>query len=279
VPELDALLDRIGLAGPPPPTLDGLRTLHRAYVTRIPYEALAVQLGESGALDVDLVTERLLSGGRGGYCFELNAVLAWMLEQVGFEVERHEGVAGVDRDTPAPTNHLALVVPLGEQRWLADAGLGEGPIEPLPIAPGRHPAAASSPLEWTIEAQPDGGWWFAEHPFGSMPGFRMAAPVVELSAFDPHHRRLSTEPDSNFVRTLIVQRPYDDRIETLRSRTLSVDGPGRRERRVLTDIDELAAALDETFGIDPDGLGAARLERLWAQACAQHEAWAAARTG
>jgi arylamine N-acetyltransferase len=44
VPDLDALLTRIGLDAAPQPTLAGLQTIHRAYVSAIPYEDLAVQL-------------------------------------------------------------------------------------------------------------------------------------------------------------------------------------------------------------------------------------------
>jgi N-hydroxyarylamine O-acetyltransferase len=278
VPDLDALLDRIGLDAPPPATLDGLRTLHRAYLTRVPYESLAIQLGEIEALDVDRVAERLLSGGRGGYCFELNGVLGWMLEALGFSIERHEAVVG-DREpeVPVPTNHLALVVALDGERWLADAGLGEGPVDPLPLVGGVHESPPPSPLAWSLELEPDGNWWIGQHAWCSYAGFRMSAPVVELSAFDPHHERLSTSPESNFVRTLVVQRPYADRVVSLRSRTLSVDGPGLAERRLLSEPDELADVLLDEFAIDPTVLGPARLERLWERACVQHDAWLATR--
>jgi N-hydroxyarylamine O-acetyltransferase len=278
MPDLDALLRRVGLRAAPPASRAGLHAVHRAFVSRVPYEALAIQLGEAGPLEVEPVAARLLHGGRGGYCFELNAVLGWMLDRLGFDVRRHEAVVGLDRrDEPAPTNHLALVVHLDGERWLADAGLGEGPLDPLPLVPGVHRIPSTSPLEWTVQAEPGGGWWLRQHPYGSIAGFRMAAPDVDLAAFEPHHHRLSATPESSFVRTLIVQRPYEDRIVSLRARTLSVDGPGRRERRLLRDAGELGDVLERDFAIDPRALGPGRLERLWAQARDQHEQWSAAR--
>ena len=54
-------------------------TVHRAYLGAIPYEDLAVQLGETGPLDPAALVPRLLREGRGGYCFELNTVLGWLL--------------------------------------------------------------------------------------------------------------------------------------------------------------------------------------------------------
>jgi N-hydroxyarylamine O-acetyltransferase len=277
VPDLDALLGRIGLFQAPPPTIDGLRTLHRAYVSRVPYEALAVQLEEFDALDLDTIQARLLAG-RGGYCFELNGILGWMLEELGFDVQRREAVVGarVAAGEPAkPTNHLALVVTIGDERWLADAGLGEGPLEPLPLTSGRHAGPASSPLHWTLQ-QEDGVWWIAQHPWGSVKTFHVTAAPVQFAAFQPHHERLSTDPASSFVQTLVVQRPLEDRIVTLRARTLSVDGPRRHERRVLADEDAFATTLREVFDLNPDALGSERVTRLWARAYEQHEAHLAA---
>lgn len=268
VPDPAALLARIGLAGPPPATLEGLRTVHRAYLAAIPYEDLAVQLGEAGRLDVDALAARLLSGGRGGYCFELNGVLAWLLEQLGFAVERHESVVG-PRDPQAPINHLALVVRIGGEAWLVDAGLGEGPIDVLPLVPGTY----LEPLSWTVSDDPAGGWWLTPHRWSALPGVHVAEPVVDLDAFQPHHHRLATSPESKFVRTLVVQRNYPDRIVTLRSRTLRADGPDVAERRLLEDHADFASVLGEVFGIDPEALGAERMDRLWARIVAQHQAW------
>ena len=270
VPDPAVLLDRIGLSSPPPATLDGLRTIHRAYLDAIPYDDLSVQLGEAGRLDLDALVRRLLTGGRGGYCFELNGVLAWLLEELGFEVERHESIVG-PRDPDAPINHLALVVRVDGERWLADAGLGEGPIEILPLSPGTY----LSPLSWTVADDPAGGWWLTAHEWSSLPGIHIAEPVVDLEAFQPHHHRLATSPESKFVQTLVVQRVHPDRIVTLRSRTLRADGPGVSERRVLDDRDDLATVLGEVFRIDPAALGPERLDRLWERVVAQHRAWEA----
>ena len=271
VADLDALLNRIGLDAPPPPTLEGLQTIHRAYVAAVPYEDLAVQLRDYRRLDVDALAERILAGGRGGYCFELNSVLAWILEQIGFDVRRHEGVVGVRErlDPPPPINHLALSVHLDAGTYLADAGLGEGQLDATPLRPGTY----GDPLTMGVEPEDGGGWFLTHHAWGSFEGVRIAAPVVTLDHFQPHHRRLATDPESKFFTTLIVQRPYRDRIETLRSRTLSVSGPQVDDQRVLEDADDLAATLDDRFGIDPAALGDGAIVRLWAAADEQHERW------
>lgn len=271
----DRLLRRIGLDEPPGADAEGLRRTMRSFVTTVPFEDLAVQLGESRPLDPPALIKRVVDGRRGGYCFEVNTVLLTLLRSLGFEVERREAIVG-ERWAFAdgrPTNHLALVVHTPQGPFIAEAGWGEGPIEPLPLAAGRHAAGA---FEFAVERDGE-GWWVAQHEYGSSPGYRFADRPASLADFAPHHERLSTSPDSGFVQTLLVQQPRADRIVTLRGRTRFVDGPGRREREVLADADAFAAMLADEFGIDVDALGERRIERLWARAEAQHEAHEAAR--
>jgi N-hydroxyarylamine O-acetyltransferase len=160
---------------------------------------------------------------------------------------------------------LVAYVP-GGRPFIAEAGLGEGPLDPLPLAEGRF---SSGSFEYTIERH-DRGWWVAQHPSVSLPGFWFSDTVATLGDFEPHHRRLSCSPESSFVKTLVIQRPFDDHVRTLRARTLFHDGPTIREREVLGDASAFAQAIEINFGIDPAALGAERLGRLWRQAVDQH---------
>jgi N-hydroxyarylamine O-acetyltransferase len=241
-----------------------LHAVHRAYLEHVTYEDVAVQLRESGPLDEQALTARILSG-RGGYCFELNTVLAALLRSLGFDVSYHEGVVGGE----GPTNHMVLIVDAGGERWIADAGLGEGFIDPVPLREGVHPGRG--PFSWTLAVEPAGTWWLGQHEWGSVSGFRMQPEPCSHDTFAPHHRRLSTDPASSFVQTLVVQKPYDDRIVTLRSRTLSSKGPEVDDKRVI-ERDEFGDVLRDVFGL---ALDAGRLQRLWTLAAAQHEAFQA----
>jgi N-hydroxyarylamine O-acetyltransferase len=271
---LDALLVHIGLDHRPPDDAQGLRQVHRAFLSHVAYDGITAQLGEHAPLDADALIERMLATGRGGYCFEINTIMFALLEALGFAMERREGIVG-ERGAHAggvPTNHLALVATTaGGERFLCDAGWGEGPLEPVPLRAGAH---VQGPLMWTVEREPqDDGWWVAQHPWGSGPGFRFGDDARGLAAYAPHHQRIATAPESSFVQTLVVQQPYDDHIVTLRARTLTRKGPANAERTVLDTEDAMATTLKDVFGIEPDALGAERVARLWAQACAQHEAF------
>ena len=203
--------------------------------------------------------------GRGGYCFEINTVLAALLRSVGFEVTHHQAVVGGE----GPTNHMVLLVQIGGESWIADAGLGEGFLDPLPLREGSYEIG---PFTYRLHREPAGTWWMTHHEWGSFSGFRMAPEASPVVDFEPHHHRLATDPASSFVQTLVVQKPGVDRIATLRSRTYSEIGPSVDTKQVLANVDEFSATLRRFRGVS---LTASGCRGLWDQACAQHEAFLA----
>ncbi|EOT1168876.1 arylamine N-acetyltransferase, partial [Cronobacter turicensis] len=67
---------RIGYTGESRPTLETLNALHRHHTAAIPFENLDVLLGREILLDDDAIFIKLVEAGRGGYCFEQNALFA-----------------------------------------------------------------------------------------------------------------------------------------------------------------------------------------------------------
>ena len=64
----DGYLARIGWSGPLAPTLDTLTRLLRAHMAAVPWENLDVLLGRGVKLDLDSICNKIVTGGRGGYC-------------------------------------------------------------------------------------------------------------------------------------------------------------------------------------------------------------------
>src|SRR5579871_5271952 len=84
--DLDAYLARIGFNGPRKPTLGVFGSLHRLHPDAIPFENLDPLLGRPVSLDLGAVQAKLVGAGRGGYCFEQNALFRAALETLGFRV-------------------------------------------------------------------------------------------------------------------------------------------------------------------------------------------------
>jgi N-hydroxyarylamine O-acetyltransferase len=127
--DLDAYFARIGYDGPREPTLDVLRAIHQKHPDAIPFENIDVLLGKPISLDPADVDAKLITAGRGGYCYEQNGLLKRVLTALGFDVT---GLIArvlwmVPADTsPRPRSHMVLGVrvPGDDTFWLADVGFG-----------------------------------------------------------------------------------------------------------------------------------------------------------
>ena len=260
---LQAYLDRIGFSGAPRADLATLRAVHRAHVEAIPYENLDVQFGRPLTRAIAPAFEKIVERRRGGWCYEMNGLLCWALEEIGFKVRRLAG--GVTRATAGDGvvgNHLVLLVDLDET-WLADAGFGDGLIEPTPLCEG---AFMVGPLECRL-SRIDGGWWrYSNDPTGGAPSFDFHLDVSDEALLDDRCRFLQTDPASPFVLSAVVQRWRDEAHYSLRGRVLQRLDYGGKKTALIDDADRYVATLRDLFALDVPEAAA-----LWPKIRARHE--------
>src|SRR5439155_5874582 len=200
----------------------------------------------------------------------LNGGLGHLLAALGFRVTRIMAAVHFERwGDRAWGNHMALLVDLDDDRWLADVGFGDGIHEPIPLRVGTY---GHEPFRYGLERRGK-LWRLVHHQWGTAPDFYFTTVPRALDDFAPHHARLSTSPESSFVKLLVVQQARRDHVATLRGALLTRSGPAGRETRELTGTADFAALLADDFGIRLDGLD---VRRLWAGARAQTDAWLAA---
>lgn len=141
--KIKAFLERIGLD----PTMkiehnfEFLKKIQYSAVTRIAYENLDILEGKSLSLNKEDLFEKIVVRKRGGYCFELNGLLADILEEMGFGVEnRFARYVRGEADIPM-RRHRILVVTCENDRYFCDIGVGD-------VAP-RFPIKMEENLEQT----------------------------------------------------------------------------------------------------------------------------------
>jgi N-hydroxyarylamine O-acetyltransferase len=268
--DLDAYLDRLGLAGRPlPPTPDTLTALHRAHVERIAYECIDHHIPRRTPLAADESVARL-AAGRGGYCFHLNGAFAALLTHLGFGVTLHRAAVQHTTDGPLePGHHLALTVIADGEPYLADVGLGDGIHDPLPLRPGTYP---HGPFSYVL-TRPPTGWRFTNDPRGSFRTFEFdTAPARLPEDFAEIHEWFATSPDSGFVRTILALRRDAKGVDVLRGCVLRrLDAAGDTAREIDTP-EEWYATLTGLFGLDLSALDAATRRHLWTKTRTTHEA-------
>jgi len=258
---LDAMLHRIGYAGSLSQDAATLVALHRAWRCAVPYENLDIQLGREIRLDEPSLLDKLVRRRRGGYCYEQNGGLASLLRAAGFPVTMAE--AGVLRETRGDAawgNHTVLLVDVVGQRWLADAGIGDGFLDPLPLREGVHEQRG---LTYRLERLDAETWRFVHHPNGSIGSYDFRMEPRELADFAGNSHRLSTSPESPYVTTLVVARPQGDHTLLLLSRTLRRMGADGRTTHTVGSVEEFANLLAGPLGVPLRDLGEDAVAHLW----------------
>ena len=259
-------LDRVDLRDVPPPTLDGLKTVHAAHLLAIPYENLDVQLGRPVSLEPAAIYDKLVRRRRGGWCYEMNGLLGWALGELGFRVTRATGAVMREMGgEQSVANHLVLRVDLDEGPYLADVGFGDGPLEPIRLVEGDF---ACRGFRYGL-SRVDGDWWrLRNQPNGGAPSFDFNLAPADEARFAARCRELQTAPDSHFVLNLFCFRHRGDGILLLRGRVLrSIRPDDPYTDHVIESADELTAVLRRDFGLDvPEAA------TLWPKICARHEA-------
>ncbi|WP_128984137.1 arylamine N-acetyltransferase family protein [Streptomyces roseicoloratus] len=275
--DVDGYLAVLGVPRPQSPTAEALWALHRAHGERVAYENLDIHLGRPTGIGATESVARI-ARGRGGYCFHLNGAFAALLRVLGYDVTLHRaGVREEEGEDPAGPagNHLALTVRLDGERWLVDTGLGDGIHEPLPLREGTY---VQGPFTYAMALSTvvPGGWRFTHDPRGSFRTMVFAPEPVELSSFADEHVRLSTSPESGFVRVLTAQLRGAKAVDVLRGCVLRrIDAQGTEERTIDT-AEDFHDVLTGLFRLDLSDVGASARAGLWDRVRTAHEKWEAA---
>ena len=129
-------LKRIGFEGKPRVDVETLRVLHKRHLMTVPYENLDIMRNVPLSLELNDIYEKIVVRGRGGYCFELNALFTRLLREIGFDVEVYFG--RFLRDEPPEAvpmrRHRVMGVRCDGGLYLCDVGVGGRiPREPIPV--------------------------------------------------------------------------------------------------------------------------------------------------
>jgi N-hydroxyarylamine O-acetyltransferase len=200
----------------------------------------------------------MVTGRRGGWCYEMNGLLGAVLAGAGFAVTRL--CAGVHRATigeAAIGNHLTLRVDLEDGPWLVECGLGDALPAPVPLGEGTH---RDGFLSCSI-GPADGAWLrYVNHRHGVASSFDFRAYYADDSVLAAKEVWMRTDPDSPFTGALAIMRHFPGRVESLVNRTRrTLTDAGMTEREIADEAD-FAATLTGLFGLElPD------VPALWAK--------------
>jgi len=251
---LPAYFERIRYSGPVKPDVETLRGLQLAHLLCIPFENLDIGLKRPIRIDQMSIWEKLIQEKRGGFCYELNGLFAWLLKQIGYDVtylnarDYHEddNTFGIDFD------HLALMVSArGESiRWLVDVGWGDTFTQPLDIDSEKwqqqglrayrlEPFNAGYQLwQRDLDGQLERQYYFdlTPHQF-----------PAEYEATCVYHQ---TSPQSVFTQKRIISRLTENGRVSLGNIHLIITTNGQRQETPIQNEAEFHDLLKKHFGFD-----------------------------
>ncbi|MEJ0036921.1 MAG: arylamine N-acetyltransferase [Gammaproteobacteria bacterium] len=249
--DLDAYFARIGFNGARVPTLGTLRELHLAHAQAIAFENLNPLLGWRVPLDPLSLEEKLVHSGRGGYCFEQNALLATALRELGFKVT---GLAArvlwnAPEEAIRARSHMLLKIDLDGESHIADVGFGgltlTGPLRLIADReqPTPHERFRLAGIDDGFRLQARiGDAWKSLYRFDLQPQNDVD--------YEVYNHYMSTHPTSHFRSMLIAARPVPGGRYALSNNQLAIHRIGApSERRVLASVDELREVLESMFGL------------------------------
>ncbi len=249
--DLNAYLTRIGHRGASRADLDTLRALALAHPCAIPFENLNPLLRRPVRLDIASIQEKLVRGGRGGWCFEHNLLLGTALTALGYEVTGLSArvVWNVPDGVVRGRSHMVLHVTLDGSSYIVDAGFGGSTLTtPLRLIAGIEQPTPHEPFRlvpvtggFLLEAKLEGTW-------KGLYSFDLQPQV--LADYEMPNWYLCNHPESHFLAGVVAARVDRDRRYALRNTDFAVHFPGGvTERRTLTSGDEIRRTLEDVFHI------------------------------
>jgi N-hydroxyarylamine O-acetyltransferase len=253
-------LSRIGVAASDVRRQDveTLERLQRAHVTTVPFETLSItgdpygeRDGEGVTLSLPALYEKVVERRRGGFCYELNGLFGWLLDELGFDVERRAARVVSDGEARPPANHLTTLVSL-DRPYLADVGMGTPVMRrPLPLdgtvredeAGVRWRVAASDRPDTDYVSQfrtPDEETWTDRFVFRDVPR--------ELDYFEATCEFLQRAPESPFTGDPVVSIADDEGHRKLTPGTLTERPHGETTETSLVG-EAWHDALEREFGV------------------------------
>lgn len=246
-------LDRIGFDGPVRLSVETLFGLHRTHLLTVPFENLDIHWGNPIVLGEQALWDKIVLRKRGGFCYELNGMFAWLLQEIGFEVTYLNGrVYNQEGKRGREFDHLTLSVNIpGEKpNWLVDVGFGDSFFEPLRF--GDNGEQVQGSRAYRLENVQDGvnllrrdydRNWKRQYFFD-----------LQARTFPDDYEEgciyHQTSPKSSFTQEKVISLATPDGRITLDSSYLTITRNGKRIKRQLRGEAEYLELLKYYFEIE-----------------------------
>lgn len=249
-PRIQAYLDRIGFVGEVDRNASTLAALQECHLHAVPYENLDILRGIPLSLEIDDLFDKIVTRRRGGFCFELNALFGWLLQELGFTVTSLFARFWRDEPNPPPKRrHQVLRVGTEDGVYLCDVGVG-GIVPRRPIRMVEHLEHQQGEECYRLERDLEFGWVLCERKRGN---WSWLYSFTEESQFPKDYITASfwceNAPESIFRRSPMVAIRTKDGRNTIAGKEFRIFTAQGVHTFTPQSDDEYRGALRTYFGI------------------------------
>ncbi len=226
--------------------LQDLAMLQSLHMQHIPFENLDVIRNVPIYLNLESIYDKVVNHHRGGYCYELNGLFCWLLQELGFKTHLIAAtVMKPDGSYAKPDTHAAIIVEL-DTLYLVDAGFGDSTISPIPLGGERHTDNSGT---YRIDEIDEETYELTRENDGSEKVlYRFTLEEKKLEDFHEGCIFNQVSEDSPFTHDDVVTKATPDGRITISANTLTRTIDGKKEKQELTPA-EKTKLLEEEFGI------------------------------
>ena len=254
---LQNYLTDLALTTPTDLSLAFVTTLQQQHIAKYSFNSLAVILGEEISLELEAVSQKIVSQGLGGYCFEHNTLSFELLKALGYEVQLTLARVLYNQQKSAPRTHRVTLLRHQQDTYLVDTGFGAyGPNAPLLLQPNLEQSlgeetyrliqtstvvSATSPIEYDLQIFKDGA-------FFTLYRFDLAT-YSEADCLLGHffsHKH----PTAGFVNNLVISLKNDQRVIAIKNHSFITRQQGKEHQSVIETPQELHRLLTTQFHLD-----------------------------
>jgi len=234
-----------------PANLEALKLLQKQHLLRVPFENLNIHWKCPIVLEAEKFYEKIVVGGRGGFCYELNGLFFKLLEEIGFRSKMISArVSDGKGEFGAEFDHLAILTEIDGEEYLVDVGFGSFTAEPLKFILDAEQKDENGVFlirkfdgNYFEVVKKDGDEWKSEYIFTILP--RDLAEFAEMC----HYHQTSSE--SHFTRNKIFSLMTKDGRKTLTDSKFIETKGGQKNERLINSVEEFNRILEREFGLKP----------------------------
>lgn len=248
---INTYLNQLQYTGNLEPNLNTLKRLQKAHLLHIPFENLDIHFGNPIALDINKIYNKVLTNGRGGFCYELNSLFNELLKAIGFKTTIISGRVynSTTKELGEEYDHLTLLVKLNTMEYIVDVGFGEFTSHPLEFILNKEQTDPRGTFiiepykdEYYRISKLDGETKTLEYIFKNKERL-----FTDFTTMCTYHQ---TNPKSHFTQKPLISKATENGRTTITGNTLKITERGKVIKEHTFAKEEFGHYLKQWFNID-----------------------------